>query len=255
MSKLKETEVAEAVIAFMEERGWDVFQEVKLHSGGSIADIAGVRGDHIWLVETKTTLNLDVIGQAISWQRYVHWVSVGVPSAKRSSKGRDIAWSILKEHGIGLLTVEQTWGNTLKVDERTEPRLWRHRNRPKKWYSVTNREPPSPEKIRRGYLERIQEFRGNLSPEHKTFAKAGSKGKHWSPWQNTMREVVRYVHKNPGCHLKALVDTVGKMHYASIQSAKSSISYWVQAGRVDGVRCEREGRFLKLYPVPEVNSE
>jgi hypothetical protein len=49
-----------------------------------------------------------------------------------------------------------------------------------------------------------------------------------------------------------LFDPVGivgiKHHYGSDNTAISSLAKWIEDGKVPGIRMEREGRALKLYP-------
>ncbi len=86
-----------------------------------------------------------------------------------------------------------------------------------------------------------------LTEEHKTFAEAGTSGQHYTPYRRTCRELKAYVGRYPGCNLKELIEGVNH-HYASMTSAKSSISKWVQMGEIPGIRCEREGKLLRFYP-------
>ena len=53
IKKIKETEIAEIVIDWLEKQHWDVYQEVPVNSG--FADIFAVRNGLVWVIETKTS--------------------------------------------------------------------------------------------------------------------------------------------------------------------------------------------------------
>jgi len=62
-------------------------------------------------------------------------------------------------------------------------------------------------------------------------------------------ELQRVVQGQPGIHLNAAMGKISH-HYNSDSTAKASISRYLQMNTniVKGVRCEREGRCLRLYP-------
>lgn len=103
--KWKETELAQAVIWWLQDYQWEVYQEVQVFAYGDIADIVAVQNGIYWIIECKTTLNLEVMGQALAWKYFAHYVSVATPAACRPSKGRELARKILRDKGIGLLAV------------------------------------------------------------------------------------------------------------------------------------------------------
>lgn len=72
-----------------------------------------------------------------------------------------------------------------------------------------------------------------------------------SPWRRTCKRAADLVRDRPGVSLKNLVESIDH-HYANTSSARANISYWARAGKIDGVECRREGRFLRLYPGAEV---
>ncbi|HBD94493.1 MAG TPA: hypothetical protein DC057_10030, partial [Spirochaetia bacterium] len=102
IKKIKETEIAEIVIDWLEKQHWDVYQEVPVNSG--FADIFAVRNGLVWVIETKTSLSFDVMEQA--FRREVHYRSVAVPKPINSNwfLQRKIARDYLN---IGILSVDQ----------------------------------------------------------------------------------------------------------------------------------------------------
>lgn len=59
--KFKEADMAAPAIAWLEERGFEVHQEVRLYAGGKRADIVGVSGNTTIVIEMKTTLTFAVV--------------------------------------------------------------------------------------------------------------------------------------------------------------------------------------------------
>jgi hypothetical protein len=246
--RLKETEVAAAVVAWLEEAGWDVYQEVQVKRFGRVADIVAVMDRRIWIIECKTSLSIAVIGQAYEWQESVHWVSVAVPVMAKRKGGYPIRGQrprfvnrVLRDYGIGLIKVERkkSFGQVpaaLECHEAIHPEMRR-----------------SPGKQGLRFMARdIRALRDGLCEEQKTFAKAGNAdGDRWTPWKQTCRSVSRAVAKKPGICIAELIRDEGHFHYASSSSARSALSHWLREGKVPGVRVVREGRKLALYPAEE----
>ena len=215
----KEELLAEKVVAYLQDLHWDVYQEVKPRGFGEVADIVAVQSNRIWIIETKTSFSLAVIAQAYNWRNFAHCVSIAVPSARRYSK-RDFGSDILRHYGLGLLRVYDQYEGSVVEDVRA--RL--HRN------SLSKK------------------ILGSLCEEQKTYAKAGNnRGSYYSPFKRTCHEVARTVHANPGISLKSLIEKVDH-HYASASSARTSLRYWAEAGKIRGIRMEKEGKFIKFYP-------
>ena len=213
---LKETTVAAAVVEYLQEMSWDVYQEVATSSGGSIADIVARQGNRLWVVECKTSFGLSVLGQAGDWIRYAHFVSVAAPHA-RGSAGRRFGLEIAEWKGLGVMWVGC---GAESVSECLRPRI--------------NRRVV-------GKLENA------LCEEQKTFAPAGNAcGSRWSPWAQTCREAQRFVSEHQGCTVKEMVDAI-RHHYASDAGARSSLIHWIRQEKLDGLRLEKDGRSLRLY--------
>ncbi len=221
-----ETAVAAPVVAWLEEQGWDVYQEVTF--GGPIADIVATRGPLVLVVECKTSLSLDVIEQAAGWVQAAHLVFVAVPQARSH---RSFAERVLRWQGVGMLLVDipkrytPTYGATAAelVRQRVEAPL--------------HRRAPGSDRLRAA-----------LRPEHKTAAPAGhAGGSRWTPFRETAERVARAVAARPGITLKELLSDTST-HYRSVAAARSSLTKWIEAGVVKGVRLERDGKALRLWP-------
>lgn len=229
-----EADLCRAVVAWLRDQQWEVFQEV---GTGPRADIVAVQSGRVWVIEAKKSFGFPVIEQAIRWRPQAHWVSVAVPRAP-GGYARDL----MKREGIGILAVERpvmgAYADTeqcalaLSVTERLRPRLVRWVDRVDSY------------KKRRSPLQMLH----RLEPEHKDFCEAGSNcGGHWTPFKRTCRNIQAIVRERPGIHLKELIER-SQHHYRSDRTAGSSISEWCFQGKVPGVRCEREGRHVRFYP-------
>lgn len=94
----------------------------------------------------------------------------------------------------------------------------------------------------------VESLRSKLTEQHKDFAAAGSQaGGYWTPFKETCGEVLRLVRQKPGITLKELMGSL-KHHYSSNASARSSLIYWADRGKIRGVRLERKGRLVHLFP-------
>lgn len=213
-----ETAIAAPVVEYLQAEGWEVFPEVKVRAG-YIADIVGRRGKLLWTVEVKASLSLEVLGQAYRWRGWSHLVSVAVPAAHRNSEGRYFARRICKDYGIGWLSVGAN--------------------------DVRQVEPPA--------MSRVVVVPGlaeSLCEEQKTYTVAGSAGRDaWSPFKQTCQELARIATREPGISLRAAIEQI-RHHYASTASARASLRTWIEAGKVPGLRLERDGRSLRLFRQP-----
>jgi hypothetical protein len=206
--KISEEELAEKIIAWLQDMRWEVYQEVQIHSGGSVADIVAVQGPLSWIIETKTSLSVQLLGQADRWRGYANFVSIAVPRSTEVFPQR-----LLQIIGVGLITVKT------EVYERLRPAFLRKLHTP---------------------------IRNKLVEAHKTFAKAGNANGHrWTPFQQTAYNVQRYVIENPDCSMKDLVSHIN-YHYNGSATARACLTRWIEAGIIKGVTAVREGRSLNL---------
>ncbi len=217
---MKEIELAEQVISWLEDQNWEIYQEVKVRSYGGVADIVAVQNNLVWVVECKRSLSLSVLSQASLWR--VHFRSVAVPSTKRgSSRSRQLAYQVAREYcKVGIITLD----------------YGRH---------IVQAVPPP---LMREYHRFTKTFRSLLTEDHKTFAKAGSKGgSHWTPYKSTIRACRSFITKNPGCTMRELIDELGRQHYANDKSAISNLRINFQTIENDGCRVDETVKPFRLY--------
>jgi hypothetical protein len=213
-----EMELAEAVVGWLKVNRWDVYQEVAVKQG-PICDIVAKMGSLVWAIETKLRLGPDVLDQARYWLGRANWVSVATPYQRNHLFYEE--W--MRYKGIGWLSVRK-YGHvgTSPVDEVVSARIQR--------------------------IPRDVSISRWLNPAQQDGRLAGSNsGGYYTPFKGTCDSVTRFVHSHPGVSLKSLVDSI-PTHYGSKATARSKISHFIENGVIKGIRVERTGRQIKLFP-------
>lgn len=223
-----EAELAAVVVQWLEDFGYDVYQEVELVPRGIRADIVARRGIELTIVETKTSASIALLGQLMERRRFAHRVYAAAPNC------RGAFGDACQELGIGAWSVHVGSGETYTPHPGAQP------------------QPSNPHRIvevcasRRLTSKRLR-LVDKLRPEHKTACAAGSPtGGHWSRWRDTVAQLARVVAANPGIDLtRALQPGNMNHHYSSAKSARGSLARDLEVGRIPGVRIENG----KLWPV------
>lgn len=214
-----EQALAEVVVERLKADGWEVFQEVQVFS--TIADMVARKDSKLWIIETKTTLNLDVLGQAYDWRGFADKVSVAVPASRRS-RGRNFAYEVCKQYKIGIITVSPNMTF----------------NKSPWWYIESDYENDKVDPVLRKRLE------SSLTELHKTWSKAGSQsGGHLTPFKLTEMNIQDYVRKNPGCTIKDVISNI-QTHYAN---PTAGVCGAVSKGWIKNVVAKKEKNKFKLY--------
>jgi hypothetical protein len=209
-SSPSEAELATVVIAWLEALGADVYQEVELLHRGMRADIVARVRAELWIIETKTSVSLVLIEQAMERRRFAHRVYIAAPTY-RARAGLPICEAL----GIGLLGVTVA-GGIEATSEYDEPQVTM-RVQGRRW----NTQPVA--------LSR------RLAPQHKKHARAGAQtGGHWSPFRRTIERLAQEVAASPGIALNAAVAGI-EHHYRSNAGARTSLAAWIREGKVPGV--------------------
>lgn len=233
-----ETDIAKPVIPWLEDQGFEVYQEVKIISG--VADVVGVVSNRRLIIETKRQLSLQLIEQAYERTLSAHWVSIAVPQRARTKNGYPKALTspflakILDQYGIGLIEI---------TDPAAVP-----------GYMIDKFGKDSPE-ILKGCVREMLPPRLNrkafvaweVFEEQKTQCLAGSRGGgYYTPFSATAERVQKYIKHHPGCCLKDIIEGVDT-HYRRPSTAKSCLSKYLQSGVIKGIRCDRAGKFLRFF--------
>lgn len=95
-----EAEMLEALIPWLEKRGWEVFVEVESPRG--YTDIVARKDEYLWGIEGKLTCNEKVVHQAEANKNLYHINSIAVPRPPNS-----IYQYYLKQHGLGCLVIHK----------------------------------------------------------------------------------------------------------------------------------------------------
>ena len=209
---MKETELAKPIIAYLEERGWNVYQEVLIR--GKIADIVATFGKLTWVIECKTSLSLKLLEQAYNWRGRANYISIAVPSKSNSN---DFVKGILRNEGIGILSISRF----PEVFETIPPQLNR----------------------------KVVDIKKYLFPEHKIFAKAGSKGGgYYTPFQKTKQNIEYNIKQYPNGILFSEFIKSLEHHYHSFSTAKSCLRQWIESGIICAKIVKQDN---KLYIFPK----
>jgi hypothetical protein len=222
--QLSEADVCKEMIAYLEERGWCCYQEVSFKGERGRADIVAVYdGRIVWVIEAKKALNLDVLAQAYDWVGVAHYVSIVVPYPARGEWAKKgFVKQVLGDQGIGLFYTCKT--SDVRVATPVHARLNRSAHR------------------------HTEKLLSQLRPEHQTFAAAGTSGTFWTPYKESCREILKEVSGTPGINFTELMKRVGKMHYSSPSSARSTMLKRIIRGHVPGVHITRVGKEFRVYP-------
>ena len=210
MEKLTEVQLAKPVIAYLEERGWDVYQEVLIH--GKVADIVATFGKLTWIVEVKTSLSLKLLEQIYAWRGRANFLSIAIPT----TVGDGFVKNLLINNKIGVLTIRHS-----EVYENIHPQL--------------NRKTIN-----------IQKF---IRPEHKIWAEAGSQHGYYTPFQRTKQNIEYEIKKHPNGILFKDFIKLTEHHYSTEATARSCLRQWIDSGIIKGAKITYQGNKLFIYPI------
>jgi len=177
-----------AVQNWLIERNWDCFPEAQIRSRGPRADIIAIKDALMWVVETKLSLNLQVIEQALRWKNLgALYTSVGVLRPKRK-KHHQFCWysdfidRFFRQEGLGLILINP---DDLNISEVIKPKLHRY-----------------------NYL-RAKRIVIQLDPRMKQYI-PGSSGKegYSSPHQRTMENALNYIEFKKKCSINELLNNI-----------------------------------------------
>lgn len=225
---MKEIDLAEPIIDYLQAFHWDVYQEVPCGSG--VADILAVLNGRIWTIELKTSLSLQLLDQAIHRCYRSHYVSIGIPKSKKypPSYRSSAVKTIVDRFGIGIFVID----NRKKLSEK----------------KLSQEVPPS--LIRWSSEREIKKILKSLHPKMKK-NKAGSRpGNNWTPWKEWKANVEKIVAENPGITPKEMVDKLKSIRpYSKPENAVHAAVYYARSGLIERVTVVKKNNRLHLYPI------
>jgi hypothetical protein len=208
-----ETELARPVVAWLQDFGWDIYQEVQTRGGGR-ADIVAVRGILVFVVEVKASLSLRLLDQAVEWLAQAHYVAIATPPVRTGF----FVHRCLRDLGIGRFHSRAGCGGEgCDLHEPAELHRW-----------------AEPKRIR-----------AVLHESQKTAIAGSNGGGYWTPFRQTCTALVEFVSANPGCTLKAAIDGI-RHHYSSPASARNSLRDWILRGKIPRLTYDEQTRTLKV---------
>jgi len=213
---ISEIELAEYVIKWLKEQGWEVYQEVQFNS---VADIVAVKDNKSWIIECKTAFGLYILEQAYNWWGCANYISIAVPSIKR--KKQPILKPLTDSLKIGLITVScKDWEGNRKIEELFKPPL----------QDIT--------------YENIINY---LNEKQKNWAKAGNnRGERYTKFKDTVYQIEEYLKNHPGSTMKEVVKNI-KHHYSNDNNAQTAIRQWIEQGIIKNIEQKMEGKYYKYF--------
>lgn len=213
---MKETDLAATVIDWLSELGWDTFPEVQLRNRGPRADIVAIKNDMTWVIETKLSMNLHLMEQAIRWQELgALYVSMCIPFVSRRKAGKNywhsrVVDNFCREKGIGLI-----FANPPEVFKMIPAKLCRYNYH------------------RRHYILDC------LDTRMKDYQAGSSSSEGYSTQrQRVLEDALQIIRQQPGCTLSDLVHRV-KTNYRVRTKAKKYILRTLE--QTDGVEVTHQG--------------
>lgn len=215
-SPISEAEMAAAVVAELQRRGFDTYEEVY---SGARCDIVGLNGPVVVAVECKTSLSLQLLDQMLGWKGHASFIIGAVP--ERGSSGKRAARTLLRHEGFGLWEAR----GRDRIDVWVKPRMFRQIDR----------------RLRDAC---VSENRSGAS------LPAGSPGGgYFTPFRDTCNELLKIVNAHPDGIMLREALTLLDHHYSSDKVAMSSLPKLIRTGVIKGIRVN-SGTPLKIYPEP-----
>jgi len=209
--KPSEQEIGAKAVAWLQDRGWDVYQEVE--TGNGRPDIVGVREPATCIIECKVAFGISVIEQAARWVHRVSfvWIASGVPSG--------FGLKICGMFGIGVLGIEEN------VHEIKHPEFQHVIN----IYSKGQK----------------YDIRRYLNQKQKTCLPAGScGGGYYTEFKETVEQLKTAIRNTPGIKMMDAIKEI-KHHYRTDSTARVNIYQRIRQHIVKGIRIENGKLYLE----------
>lgn len=223
MSDFKEADLGPLVVQFLQQQGYEIYQEVRMGGvGTSIVDLIGKRGSLLHGVELKKNLSMAVIRQAHRNREDVHFSSVAI-SARRHRYGhvirtedREFAINVCRDYRLGVFEV------FMEDDKITET---------------------VPAQRIKGHEEHVENTVIPLLHDNQRlnsgFANAGTKGGGYhTPYKEMIGIVKSYIQDNPGCEIMSILAHLGEeLRQSRITYVPRSSTLMANLKSVEGSWC------------------
>ncbi|MDB6096020.1 MAG: hypothetical protein JWM09_298 [Francisellaceae bacterium] len=207
-TKLLEKHLGLAVQAWLTLEDWDCFPEAQLRNRGPRADLIAVKYPYVWVIETKLSMSLQVIEQAIRWKTIgAIFTSIAVIKPRRKRHQKSCWYSefidrLLRQEGIGLLLIDK-WD--LSVIEAIEPKLNRYN------------------------YQRSLNILNNLHEQMKNYIPGSTAKEGYStPAKRALNDSLNYIKKMRFCSIDELLINV-KTHYRIRSKARKFLLHILEA--------------------------
>lgn len=196
-----EQELAEKLVAWLEGRGWEVWQEVP--TLGGFADIVAVQKGIVWMIEVKKSLTLSLLEQ-IKARNGAHRFSIAVKAPQRDHKIATIL--LIRDYfQAGLIYISNTFdyygeGDDYSCREVVNAPLHRHYHR-----------------FAKRTLEKLNEM-------PKDYCKAGSQhGARFTAYKASIEKVRVLLSDGKPRTAREIISHLGNLHYSGRASALSAL--------------------------------
>jgi hypothetical protein len=228
-----EQELAETIVKYVEDQGWEVYHEVQGRYGMSVADIVAIKDGKSWIIEIKRSFGLAVLEQAYEWRKSADFVSIAFPRKRAPWKKMmsNFAKKIISDHNMGVIVAQYDEYPAYLRRKAGELRI----------------EVKEHVKPQQNEVNSTLDISKVLTEHHKTFAKAGSRdGGHYTPFRLTRKRLVEAVSKDPGKTLKEYIAEIDH-HYASAKSAQGALSKLIKQDVITELYFRKSGNKKLVY--------
>ena len=208
---MKESELAEKIIYYLEGKGYTSYKEVSMRGKGGNARsdcyfVKEINGEiETIAVETKMSMTLKVIEQSDRWKKHANQVYVCVPTVGRKGwKSRRFAIKMCKALGIGVF---EFGANGIKESN----------------IEIINEKAKMPP----------------LYEEQKNSVAGNDSGKFFTAFKNTVNELNKFMNGKTQYLYSDLVKEI-KHHYKTDTSAKSSLKKMIERNVIEGYSFEKK---------------
>jgi hypothetical protein len=214
---MKESELAEKIIEYLEKKGYTSYKEVSMRGKGGNARsdcyfTKEVNGKTETIaVETKMSMTLKVIEQADTWKSHANQVYVCVPTVGRKGwKGRKFSIKMCKALGIGVFE-----------------------------YGVKG--------IKESNIGLVNES-AKMPPlyeEQKNSVAGNDSGQFFTSFKNTVNELNKFMEDKDEFVFTDLIKEI-KHHYKTENSAKSSLKKMIDRKVIDGYQITKKDKLIYI---------